>query len=93
MSTGLMATIGVLVLVGIFGLIILLDRKKNPTRRGWPQEGCGRLHDSHRKMGRTRGAVAETRILGTVFISYDVMMLTAHQSGGLFWFSLPATDP
>jgi len=28
MDTGLMATIGVLVLVGIFGLIILWDRKK-----------------------------------------------------------------
>jgi hypothetical protein len=55
MSSGLMATIGVLVLVGIFGL-------------GWPQEGCGRPHDPHRKMGRTRRAVAEKGVFGTVVI-------------------------
>ena len=37
MSTGLMATIGVLVLVGIFGLIILLDRKKTEQEEAGPK--------------------------------------------------------
>jgi hypothetical protein len=42
-------------------------------------------------MGRTRGAVAETGVLGTVFISYDVIVLTAHQTGGLFCLRLIVT--
>ncbi|NIQ88537.1 MAG: hypothetical protein GWN86_01440 [Desulfobacterales bacterium] len=37
MSTGLMATIGVLVLVGIFGLIILMDRKKTQQEETGPK--------------------------------------------------------
>ena len=37
MSSGLMATIGVLVLVGIFGLIILLDRKKTEKQEAGPK--------------------------------------------------------
>ena len=40
MSTGLMATIGVLVLVGIFGLIILLDRKKTEKEEVGPKRAA-----------------------------------------------------
>ena len=40
MSTGLMATIGVLVLVGIFGLIILLDRKKTQQEEAGPKRAA-----------------------------------------------------
>ena len=40
MSTGLMATIGVLVLVGIFGLIILLDRKKTEKQEAGPKRAA-----------------------------------------------------
>ena len=36
MDTGLMATIGVLVLVGIFGLIILWDRKRIEQEEAGP---------------------------------------------------------
>jgi len=37
MSSGLMATIGVLALVGLFGLIILWDRKKTEREEAAPQ--------------------------------------------------------
>jgi hypothetical protein len=37
MSSGLVATIGVLVLVGFFGLIILWDRKKTEREEAVPQ--------------------------------------------------------
>ena len=40
MSSGLMATIGVLVLVGIFGLIILLDRKKIEQQEAGPKRAA-----------------------------------------------------
>ena len=38
MDTGLMATIGVLALVGIFGLIILWDRKKIKQEEASPNK-------------------------------------------------------
>jgi hypothetical protein len=40
MSTGLMATIGVLVLVGIFGLVILMDRKKTEQEEAGPKRAA-----------------------------------------------------
>jgi hypothetical protein len=39
MSSGLMATIGVFVLVGLFGLIILWDRKKTEREEAAPRRG------------------------------------------------------
>ena len=38
MSSGLMATIGVIVLVGLFGLIILWDRKKTEREEAGPKK-------------------------------------------------------
>ena len=40
MSSGLMATMGVFVLVGLFGLIILWDRKKTEQEEVAPQRGA-----------------------------------------------------
>ena len=40
MSSGLMVTIGVLALVGLFGLIILCDRKKTEREEAAPQRGA-----------------------------------------------------
>ena len=40
MSTGLMATIGVFVLIGLFGLIILWDRKKTEQEEAGPKRGA-----------------------------------------------------
>ena len=40
MSSGLMATMGVFVLVGLFGLIILWDRKKTEQEEDTPQRGA-----------------------------------------------------
>lgn len=40
MSSGLMATMGVFVLVGLFGLIILWDRKKTEQEEAAPQGGA-----------------------------------------------------
>jgi hypothetical protein len=40
MSSGLMVTIGVLALVGLFGLIILWDRKKTEREEVAPQRGA-----------------------------------------------------
>jgi len=40
MSSGLMVTIGVLALVGLFGLIILWDRKKTEREEAVPQRGA-----------------------------------------------------
>ncbi|MDH3558175.1 MAG: hypothetical protein OEU80_09745 [Deltaproteobacteria bacterium] len=40
MSSGLMVTIGVLALVGLFGLIILWDRKKIEREEVAPQRGA-----------------------------------------------------
>jgi hypothetical protein len=40
MSSGLVATIGVLALVGLFGLIILWDRKKTEREEAAPQSGA-----------------------------------------------------
>ena len=37
MTSGLMATIGVFVLVGLFGLVILFDRKKIKKEEGAPR--------------------------------------------------------
>jgi len=40
MSTGLMATIGVFVLIGLFGLIILWDRKKTEQEEAGPKRAA-----------------------------------------------------
>jgi len=40
MSSGLMVTIGVLALVGLFGLIILWDRKKTEREEAAPQRSA-----------------------------------------------------
>jgi hypothetical protein len=40
MSSGLMVTIGVLALVGLFGLIILWDRKKTEREEVAPKRGA-----------------------------------------------------
>ena len=40
MSSGLMATIAVFVLIGLFGLIILWDRKKTEREEAAPQRGA-----------------------------------------------------
>ena len=40
MSTGLMATLGVFVLIGLFGLIILWDRKKTEQEEVGPKRAA-----------------------------------------------------
>ena len=40
MSSGLMVTIGVLALVGLFGLIILWDRKKTEREEAGPKKAA-----------------------------------------------------
>ena len=46
MSSGLMATIGVFVLIGIFGLIILWDRKKTEREEAGPTKRATEVHMS-----------------------------------------------
>ena len=40
MSSGLIVTMGVFVLIGLFGLIILWDRKKTEQKEAAPQRGA-----------------------------------------------------
>ena len=40
MSSGLIVTMGVFVLIGLFGLIILWDRKKTEQEEAAPQRGA-----------------------------------------------------
>ena len=68
MSSGVIVTMGVFVLIGLFGLIILWDRKKTEQEETAPQRGRRSPNDPHRKMGLTRGAVAEKGILRTFVI-------------------------
>ncbi len=51
MSSGLVATIGVLALVGLFGLIILWDRKKTEQEEAGPTERW----DAHVEQLQKRG--------------------------------------
>ncbi|MGD8370660.1 MAG: hypothetical protein PVF76_01515 [Syntrophobacterales bacterium] len=61
MSTGLMATIGVFVLVGLFALIILYDRKRinediAPKTAPGPKLSPTQMWDRHIDELRKRGA-------------------------------------
>ena len=62
MSTGLMATIGVFVLVGLFALIVFYDRKRGTERDKTPKAPAGpklsptEMWDKHIDELRKRGA-------------------------------------
>ncbi len=62
MSSGLVATIGVLALVGLFGLIILWDRKKTEREEAGPKRAAGdqmtptEIWDAHVEQLQKRGS-------------------------------------